>query len=122
MWTMSGEAGERGDRPGRVAVKSGPDHERAYIDAMAIRFPTEAAPTAPSWRASIPMPSRAKRYPDDLTPRLHAESLMNLRAWKLWTDGQPAERTEEIVAVLESVGARPESSRREPLLHSHRRG
>jgi hypothetical protein len=29
---------------------------------------------------------------------------MNLRAWKLWTiDGRPAERTDEIVAVLESV-------------------
>ena len=32
---------------------------------------------------------------------------MNLRAWKLWSlDGKPAERTEEIVAVLESVLAR----------------
>ena len=32
---------------------------------------------------------------------------MNLRAWKLWSlDGKPAERTDEIVAVLESVLAR----------------
>ncbi len=50
----------------------------------------------------------SQRYPDDLdAATLYAESLMNLRAWKLWSlDGKPAERTEEIVAVLESVLAR----------------
>jgi tetratricopeptide (TPR) repeat protein len=50
----------------------------------------------------------SQRYPDDLdAATLYAESLMNLRAWKLWTlDGKPADRTEEIVAVLESVLAR----------------
>src|SRR5690348_18043357 len=40
-------------------------------------------------------------------PIFYAESLMNLRPWKLWTlDGAPAEDTEEIMAVLESVLAR----------------
>ena len=50
----------------------------------------------------------SQQYPDDLdAATLYAESLMNLRAWKLWSlDGKPAERTEEIVAVLESVLAR----------------
>src|SRR5262249_19249472 len=50
----------------------------------------------------------SRRYPDDLdAATLYAESLMNLRAWKLWSlDGKPAERTEEIVSVLESVLAR----------------
>ena len=90
--------------------KSGPDNERAYIDAMAIRFPTEAKPDRAELarKYSDAMRDLAKRYPDDLdAATLYAESLMNLRAWKLWTlDGQPAERTEEIVAVLESVLAR----------------
>src|SRR5262249_62324422 len=46
-----------------------------------------------------------KRYPDDLdAATLYAESMMNLRPWQLWTpDGKPAEDTEEIVRVLESV-------------------
>ena len=66
--------------------------------------------TARRWRASMPTPCAIcrARYPDDLdAATLYAESLMNLRAWKLWSlDGKPAERTEEIVAVLESVLAR----------------
>jgi tetratricopeptide (TPR) repeat protein len=47
----------------------------------------------------------SKRYPDDLdAATLYAESLMDLRPWKLWSlDGHPAEDTEEIVDVLESV-------------------
>ena len=47
----------------------------------------------------------AKNYPDDLdAATLYAESMMNLRPWKLWTlDGKPAEGTLEIVAVLEGV-------------------
>jgi hypothetical protein len=47
-------------------------------------------------------------YPDDLdAATLYAESLMNLRPWKLWTlDGKPAEDTRQIMSVLESVLAR----------------
>src|SRR5258708_31528767 len=46
-----------------------------------------------------------KRYPDDLdAATLFAESAMDLRPWQLWSaDGKPAEGTEEIIAVLESV-------------------
>ena len=66
--------------------------------------------TARRWRASTPTRCAICRddIPDDLdAATLYAESLMNLRAWKLWSlDGKPAERTEEIVAVLESVLAR----------------
>src|SRR5262249_16712560 len=42
---------------------------------------------------------------DDLdAATLYAESMMNLRPWELWSaDGKPAEGTEEIIAVLESV-------------------
>ena len=62
----------------------------------------------------------AAHYPDDLdAATLYAESMMNLNPWKLWTaDGKPAEGTDEIV-VGARIGfeARPESSRRESLLH-----
>ena len=90
--------------------KGGPEAERAYIEAMAIRFPTDAKPdrAALARKYADAMGELSRRYPDDLdAATLYAESLMNLRAWKLWSlDGKPAERTEEIVAVLESVLAR----------------
>lgn len=90
--------------------KDAPEEERAYIEAMAIRFPVDAKPdrAALARKYSDAMRDLSRRYPDDLdAATLYAESLMNLRAWKLWTlDGKPAERTEEIVAVLESVLAR----------------
>ena len=90
--------------------KDGPEAERAYIEAMAIRFPVDAKPdrAALARKYSDAMRDVSRRYPDDLdAATLYAESLMNLRAWKLWTlDGKPAERTEEVVAVLESVLAR----------------
>jgi len=93
-----------------VLAKGGPEAERAYITAMAIRFPTDAKPdrAALARQYSNAMRDLSRRYPDDLdAATLYAESLMNLDAWKLWSlDGRPAERTEEIVAVLESVLAR----------------
>jgi len=51
------------------------------------------------------MKSLMQRYPDDLdAATLYAEALMNLRPWQLWTpDGQPAENTLEICALLEGV-------------------
>jgi hypothetical protein len=77
---------------------------------MAIRFPSDPKPdrAALARKYSDAMRDVSQRYPDDLdAATLYAESLMNLRAWKLWSlDGKPAERTEEIVAVLESVLAR----------------
>ncbi len=91
-----------------LALSSGGSaHERAYIEAMAPRF----SPDPKADRAALArqhagrMRDLSRTYPDDLdAATLYAESLMNLRAWKLWTlDGRPAERTPEIVAVLESV-------------------
>ena len=77
---------------------------------MAIRFPTDpkADRAALARKYADAMRDLSRRFPDDLdAATLYAESLMNLRAWKLWSlDGKPAERTEEIVAVLESVLAR----------------
>jgi len=88
----------------------GSEIERGYVEAMAIRFPMTAKPdrAALARKYSDAMRDLSRKYPDDLdAATLYAESLMNLRAWKLWSlDGKPAERTEEIVAVLESVLAR----------------
>ena len=90
--------------------RRGPASERAYIEAMAIRFSADPKPdrAALARKYADAMRDLSRRFPDDLdAATLYAESLMNLRAWKLWTlDGRPAERTEEIVAVLESVLAR----------------
>jgi len=81
--------------------------ERAYIEALATRYSNDpqADPQqlAAAYRAA--MSELVKRYPDDLdAATLYAESMMNLRPWKLWSpDGTPADGTTEIVAVLESV-------------------
>lgn len=94
----------------RALAARAPDHERAYIDALAVRY--SADPKADraelARRYSVAMRELARRYPDDLdAATLYAESLMNLRPWKLWTlDGRPAEGTDDIVRVLESVLAR----------------
>lgn len=54
------------------------------------------------------MGALSKRFPDDLdVATLYAESLMNLRPWKLYQqDGTPAPETDTIVATLEGVIAR----------------
>ncbi len=51
------------------------------------------------------MATLARKYPNDSNINtLYAESLMDLRPWKFWSnDGKPAEGTEEIVRVLEGV-------------------
>jgi tetratricopeptide (TPR) repeat protein len=94
----------------RELAARAPENERAYIDAMAVRY--SADPKADraelARRYSVAMRDLTGRYPDDLdAATLYAESLMNLRPWKLWTlEGKPAEDTDEIVRVLESVLAR----------------
>ena len=93
-----------------VLAKDGPPEERAYVEAMAIRFSPDpkADRAALARQYSERMGAVMRQYPDDLdAATLYAESLMNLKAWKLWTlDGAPADRTEEIVRVLEGVLAR----------------
>jgi tetratricopeptide (TPR) repeat protein len=81
--------------------------ERAYIQAMAKRFPAD--PKADLKQAAEDyhdaMRDVSKKYPDDLdAATLFAESGMNLHSWALWhVDGTPEAGTEEIVATLESV-------------------
>jgi tetratricopeptide (TPR) repeat protein len=87
-----------------------PDRERAYVEAMAVRYSGEESPDLKKLARDYAraMGELSRRYPDDLdAATLHAESLMNLMPWKLWTlDHEPAEDTLEIVKILESVLAR----------------
>jgi len=81
--------------------------ERDYIDALSTRYAADpGADRAALDRAyADAMKTLTRAYPDDLdAATLYAESLMDVKPWKLWTaDGAPAEGTEEIVATLESV-------------------
>jgi tetratricopeptide (TPR) repeat protein len=83
------------------------ESERAYILAMAKRFPAD--PKSDLRKAAEDyhdaMRQVAKNNPDDLdAATLFAESGMNLHPWGLWhPDGTPQIGTEEIVATLESV-------------------
>jgi tetratricopeptide (TPR) repeat protein len=84
-----------------------PKSERSYIEALARRYSID--PKADLKKLAVDyknaMGELVKHYPDDLdAATLYAESAMDLRPWQLWTtDGKPAEGTEEIVTVLESV-------------------
>src|SRR5260370_32046767 len=77
------------------------------MDAVAVRYSTD--PKADLHQLDVTykdaMSKLAARYPDDFDAvTLYAESAMNLNPWHLWTtDGKPAEGTEVIVRVLESV-------------------
>jgi len=83
------------------------EKERDYINALAKRYSNN--PNADLSKQAVDyktaMGELVKKYTDDLdAATLYAESAMNLRPWRLWyKDGKPAEGTEEIVAVLESV-------------------
>ena len=84
-----------------------PANERAYTKALAKRYSND--PKADLKKVAVDyknaMGELVKKYPDDLdAATLYAESMMDLHPWQLWSaDGKPAEGTEEIVAVLESV-------------------
>ena len=81
--------------------------EKAYIEAMALRFPADPGAdlrkSAEAYHDA--MREVVKQFPDDLdAATLFAESGMNLHPWGLWhADGTPETNTEEIVAPLESV-------------------
>ena len=84
-----------------------PENERAYIEALAKRYSND--PKVDLKKLAVDyknaMGALVRRFPNDLdAATLYAESAMDLRPWQLWTaDGRPAEGTEEIIAVLESV-------------------
>ena len=82
-------------------VAGGPAHEREYVESMAGRYSPDpkADRTTLARKYSKAMRDLTGRHPDDLdAATLYAESLMNLRPWKLWTlEGKPAVDTLEIV-------------------------
>lgn len=85
----------------------GSEVEQGLVDALAKRY--VADPTgdqAVREKAySDAMGALSKKFPEDVdVATLYAESLMNLRPWKLYTkDGTPEPGTEQIVAALEAV-------------------
>jgi hypothetical protein len=87
--------------------------EREYIDALSRRYAADPqADTAPLNQAyADAMKALHERHPKDVDAAvLYAESLMDLRPWKLWTpEGQPEPGTQEILGLL---GA---ALKREPL-------
>ena len=91
----------------RALSINGPEVESAYVAAMARRYSNDPKPDlkrlATGYKDAMLDLTRA--YPEDLdAATLYAESMMDLNPWQLWTaDGKPAENTQEIVAVLESV-------------------
>jgi tetratricopeptide (TPR) repeat protein len=102
-------AGEKAayDAVQKALSMKAPPAERAYIEALAKRYSTD--PRADLKQLAVDykdaMGRLMRNYPDDLdAATLYAESVMDLRPWKLWSlDGKPAEGTLEIIAVLESV-------------------
>jgi tetratricopeptide (TPR) repeat protein len=91
----------------KAAAPKASERERAYVDAIAKRYaspmPADRRPLDEAWANG--MGEVARRFPDDLdAATLHAESMMDLQPWDLWThEGEPKGRTLEIVAELERV-------------------
>jgi tetratricopeptide (TPR) repeat protein len=93
-----------------VSLKSkATPRERAYIDAVAVRYTGKPEDRAAADTAfAKAMRKLVEKYPDDLDARtIYAEALMDLRPWNYWTrDGQPYDETKEIVTSLEYVLAK----------------
>ena len=81
--------------------------EKDYIEAIAKRFSHSAQPDYKQLNLDYANAMRmlSHKYPDDLdAATLFADSMMNLRPWKLWNaDGTSAPGTDEILTTLQSV-------------------
>jgi tetratricopeptide (TPR) repeat protein len=94
----------------RAPAAGAPEHEQAYIRALAARFakepPEDRRPLDEAYAQAMAELSRS--YPDDLdAATLFAESQMNLQPWDYWDEqGRPKGNTATFVATLESVIAR----------------
>jgi len=93
----------------RAHAGSASERERDYIEALAARYSDAPEPDRPALDRAYAeaMHELHHKYPDDLdAATLYAEALMDLSPWDYWTpDGQPYERTREILHTLESVRA-----------------
>jgi tetratricopeptide (TPR) repeat protein len=78
--------------------------ERAYIEALELRYGANAGPAGDSAYARG-MADVARRFPDDQDAQvLAADAAMLLRPWNYWQkDGQPYPGTMELVNALERV-------------------
>jgi len=88
--------------------KNSSKKEKDYIYALSKRYAKDVDNVPQSVKNkefSYAMKSVMTKYPKDLDAAvIYAESLMNLKPWQYWNeDGTPADGTEEIVSVLESV-------------------
>jgi tetratricopeptide (TPR) repeat protein len=92
---------------GLSLARRGPEHERAYLEALAKRFSADPAADQKKLWADYrdAMAALMRRYPDDTeAATLWADAAMVVNAWRLFTpDGRPADGTEEIIAALEAV-------------------
>ena len=89
--------------------------ERALVAALAKRY-VDPPPAADDQKGQAALDEAyanamrdvARQFPDDDDVQvLFAESMMDLRPWRLWEpDGKPAPGTDEILATLEKVLAR----------------
>jgi hypothetical protein len=90
-----------------IALKSkASPRERAYIDALAMRYTGRPEDRATADRAyANAMQKLTQLFPDDLDARtLYAESLMDLRPWRYFTrDGQLHEESQRVKSALEYV-------------------
>lgn len=80
--------------------------ERAYIDALSVRYGAEAGERRARDEAyAQAMAAVWQRFPDDPDAgTLYAEALMVLQPWDFWTpDGKPKGRAQEIETLLERV-------------------
>ncbi len=88
-------------------VANGPANEQEYVAAVAKRYSVDSQADRRQLDETYrdAMRDLARRHPDDLDAiTLYAESIMDLNPWKFWSnDGKPAEGTDVIVALLESV-------------------
>jgi hypothetical protein len=86
---------------------AGSEVEQGLIDALAKRYVADASgdQMVREQAYSDAMGALARKFPEDIdVATLYAESLMNLRPWRLYTkDGTPEPGTNEIVAALEGV-------------------
>ncbi|MEY4093806.1 MAG: hypothetical protein RLZZ53_1005, partial [Acidobacteriota bacterium] len=88
---------------------AGSEVEQGLVDALARRYVADAAgdQAVREQAYSSAMGELARRFPADLdVATLYAESLMNLRPWRLYKpDGTPEPGTADIVSALERVMA-----------------
>lgn len=81
--------------------------ERAYIDALAVRFTLAPNPDIKQLGTAYSQAMKGvyEKYPDDPDAAvLYADSLMNVQPWQLWDKkGQPLGNTAEIVRILEAA-------------------